>query len=34
MTSEAQKVRQLGRGPRDMAGTDGSSPEPRDSDGS
>lgn len=34
MTSKAQKVGQLGRGPKDMEGTDGSSPVPRDSDGS
>lgn len=34
MTTKAQKVGQLGKQPKDMAGTDGSSPVPRDSHGS
>lgn len=33
MPTEAQNTGQLGRQPRKMAGTDGSSPVPRDSDG-
>lgn len=33
MTTEARNTGQPGREPRDMAGTDGSSPLPRDSDG-
>lgn len=33
MTTAAKNVGQLGRLPKDMAGTDGSSLVPRDSDG-